>query len=56
MSYANLNYKPMIDWREYIKYEKLRKIGCSREQISESINSKKCSMYEQIFLNYVYGK
>ena len=54
MSYANLECKPTIDWREYVHYEKLRTKGFTAEYLSAYYFC--ANMYEEIYLEFVNRK
>jgi len=56
MSYANLDCKPTINWREYIVYERLRKRDLTANYLKSTWNWENAEIYEEIYLEYKYRK
>ncbi len=58
MNCAKCECKNAIDWREYFRYEHLRKLGLSVENLWRYLEAdqEKFLEYESIFLEYLYRK
>ncbi len=54
MSYENTECKIVIDWPEYLKYEKLRKKGVGFKEMDKMFWH--AETYEEIYLEFINRK